>query len=98
MRIIRSESATVAVLAATARAPKLAPVDPVTLAAARRAVRRARFRRVYRITGAIIGTALAALALPAMLHATAVAGPIVGAAVAVGMMILAGNAIMGVRR
>lgn len=45
MRVNRSESATVATLAATARAPKLAQVDPATIASARRAVRRARIRR-----------------------------------------------------
>lgn len=45
MRITRSEAATNATLADTARAPKLARIDPATIANARSAVRRARIRR-----------------------------------------------------
>lgn len=58
-RIIRSESAIVAILADTARAPRLACIDPATIGRTRAAIRRHRAKR----------RALAALATLAALSA-----------------------------
>lgn len=44
-RIIRSESAIVAMLADTARAPRLEPIDPATIGRTRAAIRRHRAKR-----------------------------------------------------
>lgn len=65
MRSNRSESATVAILAATARAPRLACIDPATIGRTRAAIRRHRAKR-RALTLAII---LAAGALVATLAA-----------------------------
>lgn len=45
MRTNRSEAATVAILAATARAPRLACIDPATIGRTRAAIRRHRNKR-----------------------------------------------------
>lgn len=45
MRIIRSEAVTNRALADTARAPRLAPIDPATIGRTRAAIRRHRAKR-----------------------------------------------------
>lgn len=44
-RIIRSESAIVAILSDTARAPRLEPIDPATIGRTRAAIRHHRAKR-----------------------------------------------------
>jgi len=67
MRIIRSEAAIVAILADTARAPRLAPIDSATIDRTRAAIRRHRAKRraialaVVVAAGALVAT-LATLA------------------------------------
>lgn len=63
MRSNRSESATVAALAATARAPRLACIDSATIGRTRAAIRRHRAKRRALALAAV----LAAGALVAML-------------------------------
>lgn len=65
-RIIRSEAATNRALAATARAPRLAPIDPAIIGRTRAAIRRHRTKRLA-LALAIVAAACAAIgALVAM--------------------------------
>lgn len=97
MRTIRSESATVAILAATARAPRLATIDPATIGRTRAAIRRHRAKRYALALVAIAGAALVVGALPLALYVTGVYGPYAGAAVALVAFALGGRAIMAGR-
>lgn len=65
MRIIRSEAATVATLAATARAPRLATIDPATIGRTRAAIRRHRAKRRALALAAVLaaGALVATLAM-----------------------------------